>query len=162
MNWLRRSRTHHSVGRWLLHALLLLCAVRLFVPAGVMLEDATSEGDFGLVLCTGHGPLVISVAVDDPGAGVSRKSFERYAHTASRAFDEHFVFEGAQDRDARSNSFDLCPFAGVLTIALVAIAVLIVARGFDLRARGPSAARTRIFSRPCAAAHRPRAPPTLA
>ncbi|WP_109481306.1 hypothetical protein [Paraburkholderia sp. C35] len=165
MNRLRRLRTHHSVGRWLLHALLLLFAVRLLVPGGVMLDDATSDGDFGLVLCTGHGPLVISTVVDQPELAVTRQSLDPHPHAASPAFDGHSAFQLADaphHQGTGSASGDLCPFAGALTIALIAIAALIVAHRVDLRERGPSAARTRIFSRPRAAAHTPRAPPALA
>jgi hypothetical protein len=57
--------------RKLLSLLLVLAfAARCLVPAGYMLAPASADGDWSVVVCTGHGPLRIDFDGNPPDAPV--------------------------------------------------------------------------------------------
>jgi len=153
----------HLLSRFFLRALVLLFAIRLLLPAGIMFGNAASDGDFGLVLCTGHGVAVaqLSIAQDGNSAVNGEHFFDRVVRAAALAdVSDSSPLPARSDHRQSANPSDICPFNAVLTLAIAALAVLCVFRLCASQPEKPLAPRTHIsHPQPFASAHGARAPP---
>ncbi|CAB3764668.1 hypothetical protein GQ57_17790 [Burkholderia sp. MSh2] len=102
--------------------LALAFALRALIPAGFMADPRPDADPFVLTLCSGHGPLVVSVLTltGYPATGDASRAGARAAPAAARPDTR-----GTPRHDAPSAP-PVCPFSAVLSIALVGAAASLV------------------------------------
>jgi len=157
MNRLRHTRRRGALSCWILRLLLLVFAFRLLLPSGLMPGAIAPAQGFGLVLCSGHGELVLPE---------TDRSVLVLEHVGSAAVDVH-------DSDLQA-SFDsgwppqhsspdaICPYAAVFAHAILP-AVLLLLAGFYLSRPAAPVVRRRSILRDRLSYARPlaRAPPLV-
>ncbi|ALK33234.1 hypothetical protein [Burkholderia plantarii] len=164
MNALRHFLLRNGVATRLLWGLILAVLLSRALISGAVMLDPDSPGAGGLVLCSGHGPLVIGAA------GVSASFDEQSPITpandamALASLLSHHGHDASSGGSTSSGSSgDLCPFGAALFVALGMSLLLVVLF--------PVAAARRVWARAaaCVAARSPsgvrppsRAPPCFA
>jgi hypothetical protein len=127
-------------------AALALLLVRALLPGGIMLDPVSAaEGDFTLVMCSGHGPMFTHshdamTAMSDamPGMEMSDASGSTHAR-----------MDGPMPaHDTMSADDGLCPFSAALVIACVGIALALVLFVLTRIARSWIAVPSRTLARP--------------
>ena len=88
---------------WLAALLLLALGSRLLVPTGFM------PGPGGLVLCTGHGPMIMSMPSDMAGMDMSAMDM------SGMDMSQHAGTPGQGGRAPDHESSGVCPFAAAAT-----------------------------------------------
>jgi hypothetical protein len=131
MNAFRRFLLRGGLrSRVSLLAALALLLVRALLPGGVMLDPVSvAEGDFALVMCSGHGPMfahdpvqmsaMSAMSGTDPGMDMSAM-----ADMAHHDMDMPGM-SGTAAWDTMTADDGLCPFSAALVIACVGIALAI-------------------------------------
>jgi hypothetical protein len=170
MNLLRRCRTLHATSPWITHLILLVLALRLLFPTGLML-DMSAEGDVAgiggtLVICSGHGALVIPNLVSGTAQDLSieGKVIDSFEHTALPRDDGHAALPGSDTNHAgNAASNEICPFSAAFVNALVAFAIVLVfCHFFTLSVAHYWRQRFSFIQRFFRCAHSPRGPPQFA
>jgi hypothetical protein len=69
--------------QWFTHLLILTIALRIFVPAGFMLDTSGASGSpLQIVICTGYGPAGGGTGHDEPGTSSPASDMPCAAATA--------------------------------------------------------------------------------
>lgn len=113
---------------WFLIAMAVLL-VRALLPGAVMLDPASvAQGDFALVMCSGHGPMFAG----DSGAAVKMSDVMPGMNMTHMAGMMHGDMDmsgkagsPAHDHGAMTGDDGLCPFSAALVVACVGIALAI-------------------------------------
>lgn len=153
MNRLRPNRVRDESARWTLYVLFALFVLRLLIPTGLMLDASAGADSFGLVMCSGHGPLDLSALTSANGT-----SADDAFKAAAGSDDAH---RGTPSADSASS--EVCPFSAVGLLAFTTAAILLVFCHFatvvtSWRVRFAVVTIKRLFSAPQGA----RAPPAFA
>jgi hypothetical protein len=129
MNAIRRFLLQRVRRRQLsLLAALALLLVRALLPGGVMLDPASvTEGDFSLVICSGHGPMF----AHDSGAKAVRTGFapmtDMVRMTDTTPDDMPMPgMSGLPAHDTMTPDDGLCPFSAALVVACCGMALMLV------------------------------------
>ncbi|WP_027780053.1 DUF2946 family protein [Paraburkholderia caledonica] len=166
MTRLRHLQAQHSVGRWISYLVLLALALRLLLPTGLMLDTSTEGDNPGLVICSGHGPLVLPAAFVDSNADFTPDSqatstFKRAASLSSGAHSTPASPDPAHTGNTASN--EICPFSAAFVLALTAIAIILAFCHFAALIVARYRRQTFIFiQRLFRSSHSARAPPLFA
>ncbi|NML32579.1 hypothetical protein [Paraburkholderia antibiotica] len=168
MNVLRRPRTQHAIGRRISHLILLVLALRLLLPTGLMLDMSTEGKRMGgpLVICSGHGPLVIPslIGTSTPGFSIDGEVADTSESASALSGEMHTASTGTNpERSGGVTSNEICPFSAAFMKALIAFAVLLFFCHFSTRVvaryRRQSFGFLQQFFR---TSHSPRGPPRFA
>jgi hypothetical protein len=94
---------------------------RALLPGAVMLDPETAaQGDFSLVMCSGHGPLFTHDSSAMPGmSGMSDMPGMDMMHDMSH-------MSGSPAHDSMTGDDGLCPFSAALFVACVGVALAVV------------------------------------
>ncbi|QGZ63361.1 hypothetical protein [Paraburkholderia acidisoli] len=119
---------------WLLAAFAVLFA-RALLPGAVMLDPVSvAQGDFALVMCSGHGPMFAqdrgALAVRShamSGMAMPGMDMSPMAGMMHEDMDmPGMSMPGSHDHDSMNGDDGLCPFSAALVVACVGIALAIV------------------------------------
>jgi hypothetical protein len=111
MNPLRRFLLRNSVvSRITFLAALAVLLARALLPGAVMLDpESSAQGDFALVLCSGHGPMFAHDSMSD-----------------ANMMHDHMDMSGAPAHDSMTGDDGICPFSAALFVACVGIALAVL------------------------------------
>jgi hypothetical protein len=135
MNAIRRFLLRGGLrSQVILLAASALLLVRALLPGGVMLDPVSAaEGDFALVICSGHGPMFAHdhgpmAAMSDAMPGMD---MSHMADTPGMSHDGKDMpgmsgMSGNTAHDTMTADDGLCPFSAALVIACVGIALAFV------------------------------------
>jgi hypothetical protein len=124
MNPLRRFLMRGGlVSRMSLLAAFAILFARALLPGAVMLDpESAAQGDFALVICSGHGPMFAHGTgsmsdMDDSMPGMDM------SHMAGMTHDS---MAGSPAHDAMTGDDGLCPFSAALFVACVSAVIAVV------------------------------------
>jgi hypothetical protein len=129
MNRLRHLLTQLARGRWISYLGLLVLALRLLLPTGLMLDTGTARENSGLVICSGHGPLVLPAAFADRTAGFTPEpnAISDPYRAATLPGGAHVMPRLPDPGHAGSTaSNEVCPFSAAFVFALTALTFILV------------------------------------
>jgi hypothetical protein len=126
MNVLRRFLLRGGKASRALHlfAFAVLLA-RALLPGAVMLDPVSvAQGDFALVMCSGHGPMFeqdigASLSMPDPMPGMDMSHVARMLHDSM-----DMSGPGSASHDSMTGDDGLCPFSAALVLGCVATALI--------------------------------------
>jgi hypothetical protein len=98
---------------------------RALLPGAVMLDPVSAaQGDFALVICSGHGPMF----VHDAGAMMNMSGDDDMSHMAGMMHDDPHMSgsSGAPMQAPMASDDGLCPFSAALFVACVSVSLAIV------------------------------------
>jgi hypothetical protein len=124
MNPLRRFLLRGGMAsRMMLLAAFAVLFARALLPGAVMLDpESAAQGDFALVICSGHGPMFAPGIgpmshMDDSMPGMDMSHMPGMTHDG---------MTGSPAHDSMTGDDGLCPFSAALFVACVGITVAVV------------------------------------
>ncbi|WP_246794062.1 hypothetical protein [Burkholderia perseverans] len=163
MNALRHFLLRNGVATRLLWGLILAVLLSRALISGAVMLDPDSPGAGGVVLCSGHGPLVIGATLSARFDAQSPITPANDAMALASLLSHHGHDASPGGSTSSGSSGDLCPFGAALFVALGTSLLLVVL--FPVAAARRAWARAAV----CVAARSPsgvrppsRAPPRFA
>jgi hypothetical protein len=129
MNRLRHFQARGASGRWMLCLFFLALVSRLMIPPGLMFDADAGDGAYGLAICSGHGPLVLSPSVVNgrglvPYSGAA-SGITKHAASIFNA-DHHASTAAGPAQPTHSATNEACPYSAVFTTALATVILFLV------------------------------------
>ncbi|MBI0330073.1 DUF2946 family protein [Burkholderia plantarii] len=164
MNALRHFLLRNGVATRLLWGLILAVLLSRALISGAVMLDPDSPGAGGVVLCSGHGPLVIGTTALSTSFDAQSQITPANDAMALASLLSHHGHDASRGGSTSSGSSgDLCPFGAALFVALSTSLLLVmlfpVAAARRVRAR--AAVRVAVSS-PSGVRPPSRAPPCFA
>lgn len=126
MNALRHFLLRSGVATRLLWGLILAVLLSRALLSGAVMLDPDGPDAGAVVLCSGHGPLVLGAAALTADFGVQAPITPANDASALASLLPHRDRDGSGGQQNGTNGGDLCPFSGALLTALAASLLLVL------------------------------------